>query len=380
MKIILFYKQITQIAGAEILLIETYKKISKHNDCEIIVFDYNKEIVDKSLKIKKVGNTFGLFLYLLTIKQPIIIGSSGHINLFIACIFQNKKYSYHIHQPSIFSYNEYDKYAFKNILKLKNLFVDNKKYLDFLNIYKSLNLLQRIKINIRFILSKLSYKFAKKTFVLSYLAQEEKKILYDIDSNILRGAVNLINYNELIINQKNNFDTKINLITVGRLVYDKRVDLIIKAIYKSQNNNLRYHIYGEGPEFIKLKNLIKSLNLESSVFMHNYLTESKKYLKIIKSDYFVSIGAADYNIATIESLLCKTPVILSNDSPYEDTISNSGAVYYINQNLDELSVFLKNLNKNDIEHVNWNKLHNYINENLSWNTFTNKLLKLVKND
>ena len=144
MKIILFYKQITQIAGAEILLIETYKKISKHNDCEIIVFDYNKEIVDKSLKIKKVGSTFGLFFYLLKIKQPIIIGSSGHINLFIACIFQNKKYSYHIHQPSIFSYNEYDKYAFKNIFKLKNLFIDNTKYLDFLNIYKSLNLLQKI--------------------------------------------------------------------------------------------------------------------------------------------------------------------------------------------------------------------------------------------
>ena len=114
--------------------------------------------------------------------------------------------------------------------------------------------------------------------------------------------------------------------------------------------------------------------------MHNYLTESKKYLKIIKSDYFVSIGAADYNIATIESLLCKTPVILSNDSLYEDTISNSGAVFYINQNLDELSFFLKNLNKNDIEHINWNTLHNYINKNLSWSTFTNKLLKLVKND
>lgn len=380
MKIILFYKNIKQLAGAEILLIETYKKISKHNDCEIIVFNYNKKIIDKNLNIREVGSTFGLFLYLLKIKQPVIIGSSGHINLFVACILQNKKYSYHIHQPSIFSYNEFDKYAFKNIYKLKELFIDKNKYLNFVNIYKNLNFLQRIKINTRFILSNLSYRFATKTFVLSTLAQKEKKILYNIDSNVLRGAVNLINYKELKPNQKNNLDLKINLITVGRLVYDKRIDLIIQAIHKSKNYNLRYDIYGEGPEYINLKNLVRNFNLESSIFIHNYLSEKKKYSKIINSDYFVSIGAADYNIATIESLLCRTPVILSNDSLYEDSISSSGAVYYIDQKIDALAYFLKKITKKDIKNVNWNKLDAYINKNLSWNIFTSKLLKFVTND
>jgi len=378
LKIILFYKQINQLAGAEILLIEKYKKLSKENNCEIVVFDYNKKIVEKNLNIKKVRSTIGLFFYLLKFKNPLIIGSSGHINLFIACFLQNKKYSYHIHQPSIFSYNEFDKYAFKNIYKLKKLFIDKSKYNKFVNIYESLNIFDRIKINLRFILSKLSYSFALKTFVLSPLAKTEKKILYNIDSYILRGATNKINFNELKKNKINNYNNDyINLITVGRLVYDKRIDLIINAIYKTKNNNLKYHIYGEGPESLKLKNQIQNLNLQSSIFLHNYLPENNKYDKIMSSDYFISIGAADFNIATIESLLCRTPVILSNDSLYEDSISNSGAVHYVSQNIDGLSNFFTNIERKEKKIINWDKLETYINNNLSWNNFVTKLLELI---
>ena len=44
-------------------------------------------------------------------------------------------------------------------------------------------------LNIRFILSKLSLKNAKKVFVLSNYAKEEKKILYNIDTIVASGAI-----------------------------------------------------------------------------------------------------------------------------------------------------------------------------------------------
>ena len=117
------------LGGAEILLFKHYDSIiDKDLCCEIVT--YSNGIEDYGNRnIVEVKNFLGLLFYLiLNAKKVKIIGSSGHIQLFIASFFSFNTFNYLLHQPSTMSYNEYDKYAFNNLNKLDHLLNEfNKK-------------------------------------------------------------------------------------------------------------------------------------------------------------------------------------------------------------------------------------------------------------
>ena len=375
MKVILFYKKLIKNGGAEQLLLETYKQISKLHECEIVVFELNKKLFNLNKSIKIIKGNIGLFLYLIKQRKSIIIGSSGHINLFFVTFFQLKSFYYHIHQPSIFSYNEMDKYAFGKLKKLRKLFNDKKKYEEFCELKKNLSIKNKIFCNMHYILSKISFKWSIKTFVLSELAVREKKILYNIDSIILRGAINTTKQNLHGNNKKNE---KFKIITISRLVYDKRLDLVIKSLNLLKDKNINYFIYGEGPEKNNLIKLVKKLKLENSVNILGYIDEKNKYKEIASSDLFVSIGAADFNLTTIESIYYKTPVLLSNDSYYEKIFELTKSVKYCNQNEIDVSNSIEYFVSNKNNDVDWESIQKYININLTWSKFSDSLNNLIK--
>jgi colanic acid/amylovoran biosynthesis glycosyltransferase len=62
----------------------------------------------------------------------------------------------------------------------------------------------------------------------------------------------------------------IKLLTVGRLVEKKGIDIVIRAIakLKEQYPLIQYHIIGEGPLRLFLQELIKECDLEGHVILH----------------------------------------------------------------------------------------------------------------
>ena len=119
--IILFYKSLTNIGGAENLLIKEYE-FFQNEGLYPIIFTLENKILYKYFKVKKIKNIFDLILNIKKIKPYKIICSSGHIDIFIASILGFFSYFLHIHQPSLLSFNETDKFALNNFEKLKKKF------------------------------------------------------------------------------------------------------------------------------------------------------------------------------------------------------------------------------------------------------------------
>ena len=181
----LFYKKIINHGGAENLLLNHYKSLSKEEKKVKIITFQNKLFVNDSIKkdIIDVKNIFGFFLYLLKngIRNKKIICHSGYIDVYLASLFFKIDYSVFLHQPSLLSFNESDKFAFKNLERLESdekldLFKENIQILKRLS--KKITFLQKQYFNYRFLLSKLALKKAKNTFVLSEVSKKEKKTLY----------------------------------------------------------------------------------------------------------------------------------------------------------------------------------------------------------
>ena len=113
----------------------------------------------------------------------------------------------------------------------------------FLRIRKRLSF-KKIKIYLRYFISKWAIKRSKGIFVLSDYAMEEKKSLYDIQNVYsLRGA---IEKNNLINSVKDKDKDKIKLIILSRLDINKRISKVIKSLNLTSNKNIILDIYGKG--------------------------------------------------------------------------------------------------------------------------------------
>ena len=94
--------------------------------------------MNKDFKVLEVSNIFHLIVKIFIINPNIIICSSGYVDLYIATFIQLKKFYTHIHQPSLMSFNETDKFTFKNLEKLKVKFSSNNVIIKNINFFLGL--------------------------------------------------------------------------------------------------------------------------------------------------------------------------------------------------------------------------------------------------
>lgn len=107
---------------------------------------------------------------------------------------------------------------------------------------------------------------------------------------------------------------KINLVTIGRLTYQKGFDLLLTAFSKlSDRSAFHLTIVGDGEDSAKLISLTKSLGIEQCVSFYKKIENPYSLMK--KADLFISSSRWEgYPNVVIESLACGTPVI-ANDYP-----------------------------------------------------------------
>jgi len=102
-----------------------------------------------------------------------------------------------------------------------------------------------------------------------------------------------------------------NMITVGRLDIGKNHLMLINALHKLQNPNLKLYIIGAGDMEEALLNLINSLNLSEQVILLGFDSNPYKYLK--SADLFVfGSNHEGFPNVLLEAMACQLPILSTN--------------------------------------------------------------------
>ncbi|MFX1443311.1 MAG: glycosyltransferase family 4 protein [Promethearchaeota archaeon] len=179
-------------------------------------------------------------------------------------------------------------------------------------------------------------------------------------------------------------EEKFILISVGRHVFRKNFDLVIKAVSRIKNEvpniNIKYYLIGDGPETEKLKNLTKELNLNNEVeFLGTFGgLKRNQYYKL--SDIFLMPSVATeksiegFGIVFLEANYFKLPVIGSFSGGMTEAIIHNKTGFLIKPNdLNDLVRKIKLLYENEdmrseMGEYGYNRVVNYYN----WDKITIK--------
>ncbi len=137
---------------------------------------------------------------------------------------------------------------------------------------------------------------------------------------------------------------------VGRLVTEKEIDLLIKAVYKLKLEHTHLVIIGAGPEKSALQKLTHKLSISHQVLFTDYISQTQKNIILSISDVFVFPSAwkmEGFGITTIEAMMMGAPVISTGAGPQKEIITDkkTGLLFNSHQ-IDDLSLKISQLLSN----------------------------------
>ncbi len=155
---------------------------------------------------------------------------------------------------------------------------------------------------------------------------------------------------------KNN--SKIKLISVGRLHWKKGIDialLTLQKLKKSGYNNFEYKIVGNGNEYEKLKFMVHNLQLQSNVTFLGFQPKNKISRLLKKSSVFLLPSYSEgLSNAALEAMCVGVPVVSAKAGGMQEAITHNktGLLFEIG-NVEELYLNLKAIFE---ENINLDKM------------------------
>ena len=207
------------------------------------------------------------------------------------------------------------------------------------------------------------------------------KIGFDKNIFVINNGVNIEQHNKVVL--ENNI---IQLLVVSRLVSQKNIDSIIKAVKVMENENIILNIVGDGSEINNLKLLVKKYELDKKINFIGKIENTKlnEYLK----DADIFIQASNYEglpHSILEAINYEIP-ILSTEVGGCSVILNKGERGYIIPmpvSEVEISEGIRTIINNKNEAKSKAKLaKNYLNQEHNFNTnaeiYHEKIKEVVK--
>lgn len=118
-------------------------------------------------------------------------------------------------------------------------------------------------------------------------------------------------------------ETRVRLISVGRLHPAKGIDLLLQALAQVYHQNLKWECYilGDGSEWSRLTQLTKILGLNECVSFVGYTLNPYAWLRT--ADIFVSPSRWEaFGIAIVEAMALGLPVVATATDGAQDVVSN----------------------------------------------------------
>ena len=115
----------------------------------------------------------------------------------------------------------------------------------------------------------------------------------------------------------------LNIISIGRLTYQKGYDLLIPIISKLIKKGLDIHLYllGEGSERSKLEQIIKEEHISNHIHLLGYIKNPYPIMK--QMDLFVCSSRSEgYSLVIAEALTLGLPIISMNCSGPNELLGN----------------------------------------------------------
>ncbi len=245
------------------------------------------------------------------------------------------------------------------------------------NIYFKNNSLDKLLFLIYFFIFRI-----KKVNVISISKSVENHVIRRLKQPKERS---FLLYNAIPSKKTNNSKTNKNidflhLLFVGRLVKQKGVATLLKAIAYLKTKKIKLTIVGNGNLRNELERLTSQLNITNQVKFAGATENPEMYFD--ESDIFILPSVLEgFGIVILEAFRAKTAVIVSNiEGPSELVQHNKNGLLFQSQNEKELASQIKKLITNP-------KLRNKLaeegyktfTEKYHIDTYTTKLLKLYKN-
>ena len=174
------------------------------------------------------------------------------------------------------------------------------------------------------LLMKLNYKCIH---TVSEMSKEDlvkfgaKKPIY-----VIPNTIGVIQYSKE--NQTNNFQ----FVYVGRLVFYKNVEILLKAVNLVRKNepNIKLIIVGDGPHRENLEKLVKQLGIESNIDFRGFVNNKEKVDIISKSVALAFPSFCEgFGLVILEAFTQFKPVLVSNVRPMSDIVSHEKNGYVL---------------------------------------------------
>ncbi len=167
------------------------------------------------------------------------------------------------------------------------------------------------------LVEKLTLRLSNRLICISSKTDRElKKIRKAENSVIIPPGINLKELSEVHPNNPENDGKKWDIIYAGRLIKDKRVDLLIKslALVKKSLGEVNCLIVGEGPEENELKELTRDLDLKGSVEFTGFIDHQSGLISLFKSSkiFVLPSQREGFGMVVVEANACGLPVVVIN--------------------------------------------------------------------
>ena len=207
------------------------------------------------------------------------------------------------------------------------------------------------------------------------------KIGFDKNIFVINNGVNIEQHNKVVL--ENNI---IQLLVVSRLVSQKNIDSIIKAVKVMENENIILNIVGDGSEINNLKLLVKKYELDKKINFIGKIENTKlnEYLK--NADIFIQ--ASNYEglpHSILEAMNFEIPILSSDVGGCSVLLNKGERGYIIPMPVSEVEISegIRTIINNKNEAKSKAKLaKNYLNQEHNFNTnaeiYHEKIKEVVK--
>ena len=118
----------------------------------------------------------------------------------------------------------------------------------------------------------------------------------------------------------------VNIVTVGRASYYKGIDFALRVIrslvFEHECFNIRYNLFGDGPDLETFKNLTAELEIEAYVIFHGAVSNVAEKLETCDVAFHPSKGEA-MSLAILEYMRAGLPVVVPNNPSVSSTLEHN---------------------------------------------------------
>ena len=225
----------------------------------------------------------------------------------------------HLYPMTFFGYWAKKKYGVKNIFWFHGL-EDPSLFSHFH---------ERMYMKLQIALTKYSLKNVDQAISVSQFAQKILKDFMDVDSIVKYNEVNETLFHKNVdgsnIRAKYNLGDSPVILSVGRVVPQKKVDLLIKAfnLVKKDLPDAKLMIVGK-PMFEGYFHELKEISDESVIFIDFVPNEELLFYYAMCDIYATCTYWENYNLPVLEAQMCGKPVVAFDIESFQEEIDERG--------------------------------------------------------